>query len=43
MKTYNSPSTLIAEYRTSYMLLEDVSNGGSILGTQSYKTPLVIN
>ncbi len=38
MKTYNRPVTEVTEYQASYMLMQDVSNGGSISGI-SYEPP----
>ncbi|MBQ7696982.1 MAG: hypothetical protein IJT35_00140 [Paludibacteraceae bacterium] len=41
MKTYFRPVTQVTDYQASYMLMADISNGGSLLGVKdlSYEPP----
>ena len=41
MKTYFRPVTQVTDCQVSYMLMADVSNGGSLLGVKdlSYEPP----
>ena len=41
MKTYFRPVTQVTDFQTSYMLMADISNGGSLLGVKdlSYEPP----